>query len=131
MDLFRLMYTSRISAASGPACVPDIVRVSRARNLRTDITGLLVFDGLRFCQYIEGDSAEVLALSARIAADPRHIDFTVLSSGPFSGERRFSSWSMAYAWTEDGNLLEDLAQWRDTDAFTHFDALLPTCDMEP
>jgi hypothetical protein len=131
MNLYRLIYTSRVSASSGPACVPDIVRASRMNNPLAGITGLLVFDGLRFCQYIEGDEAAVLSLTARIATDPRHCGFTVLSSGPAGDKRRFQDWGMAYAWAENENLLEGLDQRRDADALSRFDALLPVCDMEP
>ncbi|MDT7850152.1 BLUF domain-containing protein [Methylophilus sp. VKM B-3414] len=51
--------------------VPDIVKTSRAANSRDGITGVLLFDGLNFTQYFEGEAASVDALRANILRDQR------------------------------------------------------------
>lgn len=64
-----------------PTVVSDIVRVYRANDPRMDITGLLVFDGGRFCQYLEGSESAVRELANKIADDEWHINFTVKHEG--------------------------------------------------
>jgi hypothetical protein len=102
--IFELVYRSVLAPDASPACVADIIRVARAFNRSNDITGVLVFDGERFCQLIEGKSAAIVALGERIAKDSRHHRFEVLSRGPREGSRRFPDWSMAYALDTGGAL---------------------------
>jgi hypothetical protein len=47
--------------------------------------------GFAIEQVIEGEPASVLAIAARILADPRHADIVVTAFGPV-GTRRFDDW---------------------------------------
>src|SRR5205085_10361273 len=60
-DLFSLLYVSEM-AAPDAAEIARICDRSRANNLRDGITGLLVFDGKAFCQYVEGAGPAISAL---------------------------------------------------------------------
>jgi hypothetical protein len=71
-----------------------IVERSAQNNRQIDVTGLLLVHGGWFVQALEGPSAAVRAVFARIAADPRHFDVTVLASGS-AGERLFRDHAMA------------------------------------
>ena len=72
-----------------------ILQVSRRRNLRIGVTGLLLYDAAHFFQLLEGEDAVVDALFRTILADPRHRDVRVLTEGPIA-RRAFSSWSLGY-----------------------------------
>lgn len=91
---FELMFTSQFSADAEPTEIAQIIRVSRAKNVAASLTGLLMFDGARFCQHIEGPEAEVRATINRIAADPRHMDFTQLHEGSNGHAGRFQAWQI-------------------------------------
>jgi len=69
--LFSLLYVSEMSAPDAHE-VRRICEQSRANNLRDHITGLLVFDGHAFCQFVEGRERVIAALLARLEGDPRH-----------------------------------------------------------
>ena len=58
------------------------------------MTGLLIFDGKRFLQYIEGGEHEVRATLERIKQDPRHYALVVLSE-KHTERRQFGDWAMA------------------------------------
>ena len=72
-----------------------ILRESRRRNLRTGVTGLLLYDARHFFQLLEGEDAVVDGLFHTVAADIRHRDVHVLSEGPIA-RRSFAGWSMDY-----------------------------------
>ena len=71
----------------------DISREARAFNARHGLTGVLIFSDGVFVQVLEGDTVDVLSLSARIAADARNDRLRVLWHGNIA-ERRFADWSM-------------------------------------
>ena len=71
----------------------DIIAVSQRNNLRDGITGLLLSNGTRFLQVLEGPADRVEAALARIAADPRHRSIVTLSRREIE-HREFGAWSM-------------------------------------
>jgi hypothetical protein len=70
---------------------------SRARGATPErgITGLLVFDGQRFCQHLEGPREAVDALMQQIEDDPRHIDIRVVYAAPLR-VRRYTGFGMGW-----------------------------------
>ena len=109
--------------------VADIAPKARIANQAREITGLLVFDGMRFCQQLEGRPKEVMALTERIRQDPRHTNVEILHHGPLA-ERRFRRFSLGYSSVEEIELLERLEQLDGQAAIDAFVALLPSLDME-
>ncbi|WP_275355551.1 BLUF domain-containing protein [Methylophilus sp. YYY-1] len=75
--------------------VPEIVKTARAANSRDGITGVLLFDGLNFTQYFEGEAASVDALLANILRDRRHKNIVMILSGDLPG-RLYADWGMGY-----------------------------------
>ncbi len=75
----------------------DIVRTSREKNQHLGLTGILIFDGSRFCQYLEGPAQELNDVLTSIKKDQRHKDVKLQLHGPMHGERKFKGWSIAYA----------------------------------
>jgi len=71
-----------------------ILLASRRNNSRDDITGMLLFNGKRFLQALEGPDELVTATYDRIKLDPRHRAPVLLSSKPIT-ERQFGAWAMA------------------------------------
>ena len=92
MFLVSLIYTSEMT---GSMDFMDILEVSRARNERDGITGVLLFCNNNVVQCLEGSRETVNNTYARIVQDKRHqnpllVDYRILST------RLFSEWSMGY-----------------------------------
>lgn len=66
------LYRSELASNANRSCVADIARVSRLLNEGNDITGILIFDGLRFVQYMEGPEHQVDALIQTLMATQFH-----------------------------------------------------------
>jgi hypothetical protein len=98
---FFLVYASTAARPFSDDELRDLLTTARAVNLRLDITGLLLYaPGAgdlpgTFVQYLEGPPAAVRDLYARIAADPRHRECTLLREGP-TFRRKFSDWTMGF-----------------------------------
>jgi hypothetical protein len=93
--LVRLVYASRASRAIDEGFIMAICDVASSRNAAQGITGVLVTQQGQdvFLQVLEGSRADVNALYASIARDPRHRDVTLLSYEDIE-QRRFASWRM-------------------------------------
>lgn len=132
--IYYALYTSSISLASDPNCVREIVRFARSRNIQLNVTGLLIFDGLRFCQYLEGPSETIFTLCEKIRNDPRHDRMEIKEHGRLTGTRRFADWAMAYALSNDPEGLNQLQQFNAAEggsAIAMLENLLPKLDLEP
>jgi len=71
-----------------------ILAASRTNNRRDQITGLLISDGVRFLQALEGRKSLVHAAFDRISRDPRHRGIVTLSQRDVQC-REFGHWEMA------------------------------------
>jgi hypothetical protein len=109
--------------------VAEIVGKARLHNRRLEITGLLIFDGMRFCEQMEGRQADVKAQLARIETDTRHFNLQVVHQGPLAG-RRFSRFSMGYTTLNDDDALALLETLRGQDAVDAFLGLLSSLDLD-
>lgn len=91
--MHHIAYTSRAVGAHTTADLEELCSWSAANNRQIGVTGLLVFDGVRYIQLIEGEVAVVRQLMATIARDPRHENIFNIFDGPTS-ERAFESWDL-------------------------------------
>lgn len=91
--LHQLTYISTARATLLLSDVEQILQTSRQRNERDQVTGLLIFDGKRFLQALEGPIEAVEQTFSRIALDPRHRALVRLSSRGVE-TREFGNWSM-------------------------------------
>lgn len=128
-DIQEIIYVSTLAADAPIRVVADIAAKSRCTNRRLEITGLLVFDGLHFCQQLEGGAQELTTLMTRIHKDPRHTNVAVLHHGPLD-KRRFWSFSLGYTLAEDIEALERLRQLQGQAAVDAFVALLSGLDVD-
>lgn len=128
-DLHCFLYHSCLTADADLGCVADIVKTARSFNKEADITGMLVFDGLRFFQYIEGPQLAIQALMDRIVKDSRHVHFTPKHRGSLVGPRLFGQWAMAYVLVDDCEPLDDLTRLDGRQALNQLQALIPVLDI--
>ncbi len=130
VDLCDLMYVSVAARAMAFGGVGELAKEVRLKNLVSGITGLLIFDGERFCQFLEGRSDQVVALFERIQVDPRHDQVHFVHGGP-SAQRHFRRFSMGFAQTDDADMLRSFAVVPSEVAMDRFWGLVPALDMEP
>lgn len=127
-ELHEILYCSLLAADQPPNAVGRIVSLARMRNAERGITGLLVFDGMRFCQHIEGPRTEVTALLAAIEQDPRHTDIRVVYDGAIAG-RRYPRFDMGLAESEGSQSIADIEQLDGLPALQRFLDLRPGFDV--
>ena len=126
MQLQEILYSSLLAPDQPTTVVGQIVTRARARNAETGITGLLVFDGMRFCQHFEGPRDATVRLMDRIAEDPRHTHIRVVYEGPLD-KRRYPRFDMGLADAEDG--FPDLDRLDGSEALARFLQLRPRYDI--
>ena len=93
--MIQLCYISTARPQVDWDAVDEILAVSRRNNARANVTGLLLFNGKRFLQLLEGAPAQVEATYLRIARDDRHFAVVKLSERQIE-EREFGGWDMAF-----------------------------------
>lgn len=118
--IHEILYCSVLSPGQPVGIVGRIVSQARARNAQHSITGLLVFDGIRFCQHVEGSRDEVMALMQRIAHDPRHHEVHVVYEGTLAA-RRYQRFDLGFAQSEDA---DDMAGIHDLEGQAALDRFL-------
>lgn len=100
MHTIRLIYASTAAAALRYDDLVSLLRVAATHNADADITGLLVYGNGFFLQALEGERRAVNHLYARILADPRHTECTLLAVHAID-ERAFVDWSIKLVGLED------------------------------
>ncbi|WP_227816617.1 BLUF domain-containing protein [Nitrogeniibacter aestuarii] len=95
MELIQLVYISRATRAMAADDLLALLEVSRRRNKREGITGLLVYHGETFMQVLEGDEPRVGALYEDIVRDPRNSQNHLLYESKIA-VREFATWAMAF-----------------------------------
>ena len=90
-----IIYISRAKQNFTSGDLADLRDLADARNRSEDITGLLLSDGTRFIQALEGDAAAVQAVMDRIAKDSRHDNISYFR--PITTNcRQFRKWTTEY-----------------------------------
>ena len=98
-DLQTLLYVSDAAPNLLPGTVAAITQRARERNRIDGISGLLVFDGLRFGQLVEGPASRMGELLERLMHDPRHSNVQILAREALPA-RRFADWQLGYLMLE-------------------------------
>ncbi|MDX3899812.1 MAG: BLUF domain-containing protein [Sphingobium sp.] len=101
-SIFQIIYISSATGVVTNETCRDIVRRAGINNARADVTGLLLFNGRRFLQALEGPQAAVESIFACIKEDERHRAIVCLTSREVA-DRQFGRWAMAYDDPADGN----------------------------
>ncbi len=95
MSFYQIMYISSASGTVTPSQCATIARLAAASNRSVDVTGLLLFNGKRFLQVLEGPKAAVERIYDRIRQDDRHCAMVKLREMTIEA-REFGEWGMAY-----------------------------------
>jgi hypothetical protein len=91
-----LVYRSEMAAAIDAAQLRALVQAAQARNSTEAVTGMLVVDGQRFFQWLEGPADAVARIWQSIRRDPRHHQIELLGEHRIP-MRLFAQWSMRLA----------------------------------
>lgn len=89
----RLCYMSRAQHGLGNTARDAILQASIRNNTLAGITGLLLCDGSRFLQALEGEDQSVDDCWNRIRQDDRHFDAVVVEESPIQ-HREFGGWAL-------------------------------------
>lgn len=92
--LVEFAFTSKVVEGLPAAVCLRLARQAWNHNIRMDLTGELRLADGEFSEVIEGPSAVVLPLAARILGDPRHEWLRITAFGTLR-TRRYSAWSMS------------------------------------
>ena len=90
----QVVYISTAAQGFDPSELGPILYSARHHNRQNEVTGLLLFDGLRFLQSLEGASREVDETLERVRKDKRHRALVILSDLTVNS-REFGNWDMA------------------------------------
>ncbi len=123
------MYHSLLSPDADVECVPAIVKGARQFNATHGICGVLVFDGQRFFQYMEGPSGVIADLIIRLSKDTRHTHFTPMLHAELEGDGLFQAWSMGYAYADEGDQLSELVALKGASALAYLRQMVRQLDM--
>lgn len=91
--IFRLTYVSCAVESLTEADLDDIESKSLVANDARDVTGLLIVNGRRIMQILEGRESAVLELYEKIRRDPRHVIAKLVSTVEDEG-RMLLTWNM-------------------------------------
>ena len=127
----QVLYLSRLVSSCSYEVFADICRVARAHNNRAELRGILVFDGHRFGQLIDGPEPVAQALMARIARDPRHTALQMLAHRRLLATPRLSGWKPGFCGPDELDIFEGPNGLRDADAISAFLALSARADLSP
>lgn len=125
----RVLCLSLLSENSDFSAFKQIVQSARRRNGQLGLTGVLVFDGERFCHLLEGPAGAFEEVMQRIAADSRHHRLTMLHAPAEVSSRLLFTWRSGYCSPDD------LEQFIGGDALSGdaalmaFLAVLTRCDL--
>lgn len=126
--LHEVLYVSTLAPGQPVGIVATIAAHARLSNIRDGITGLLVFDGQRFCQQLEGPRGPLLSLVERIRSDPRHTGMEVLHQAALD-QRRFQRFSLAFSTLEDEDALPRMESLAGHQAMAAFESLAVDLEM--
>ena len=125
MTLSTLLYVSDLAPDTSISAIAAIAREARFRNAEDDLTGLLTFDGARFCQLVEGPVIKLSSLLERLRRDTRHQDMEILNLDRLEGDRLFSNWRLGFIERPVRPGIDELKGLRGKDAIAAFKRTLP------
>jgi hypothetical protein len=127
----QLLYLSHLVARFRYEVFSAICQVSRRRNAGLSLTGVLLFDGHRFCQLLEGPADAVAQVRQSIASDPRHEFMSVLVDRPRAALATHGSWQAGYCGPDKLDLLLGPERLDEDQALAVFRAIVTRADLSP
>jgi hypothetical protein len=99
--LVTLCYQSRAKRQPSSDDLAQLVLEARERNKQFGVTGMLVHEGGRFYQWLEGPETALEGLWSSIKRDDRHEDIELLGEG-VTPVRLFSEWDLRFLSRPEG-----------------------------
>lgn len=93
--MIHLIYISSATSWPSETDLKKILEQARARNLKQNITGMLLYDNATYLQVLEGSDEDVHAIYNSILKDPRNNGNVKLVDKEIS-QRDFPNWSMGF-----------------------------------
>ncbi len=93
MPIRAIVYASRLAADTNPERFARLLADAARFNRLAGVTGVLLFDGARFLQYIEGPEDGIASVYPRITSSSSHLGVVELARGPVCS-RLFPNWVM-------------------------------------
>src|ERR1700761_2224564 len=93
--MFSLVYISSAVKLFSDEQLRELLEQSRIKNLRLEITGMLLYKEGSFMQALEGARENVLEVMRSIRVDPRHESLVILLEQEHP-QRHFPDWSMGF-----------------------------------
>ncbi len=107
MSLRAVAYVSEAVEGLGGADIDRILADAAAHNRMAGVTSVLMFDGVRFLQYLEGPDDGMRSVYPRVLNARSHHHLRQLAKGEVP-TRQFPRWTMASA-RIDADVLADIA----------------------
>jgi hypothetical protein len=101
--------------------IANIRTTAEVRNKTLELTGVLIFSGVRFAQFLEGPDEKLNIMKETILRDGRHTDIhTLMATG--IEQRRYGRWVLAYSGraTAIDRVLSDAVRERDVTELLHY-----------
>ena len=112
MTLEAIAYSSSAVGLPTESELERLLDDARARNLRTGVTGVLLYHDGSFFQYFEGPPAGVAEVYGRILGSRRHRGVIELMRMPLA-RRCFADWQMGFVRVPASAMLQlTNARWR-------------------
>jgi hypothetical protein len=91
------VYVSTSRLGTNPDAELAAIRsTAESRNEGLGLTGVLIFSGRRFAQFLEGPDEGLSLMKASIGRDSRHTDIQTLTTRRIR-QRRYGRWALAYS----------------------------------
>ncbi len=127
----QLLYLSHLVASARYDVFARICQVSRHNNAERQIAGVLLFDGHRFCQLLEGPAASIALARQSIEKDPRHESMTVLVDRPQAAATALEPWQAGYCDPDELDPLTNPGRLDADETLAIFRSIVSRADLSP
>ena len=127
----HIVYTSQLAAGEDYTAYGHICRMARQRNRLLAVSGVLLFDGQRFCQWLHGEPGATAGLMLSIGRDKRHVGVQTCLQALLPSDAFVSGWRSGFV---DCDRLDQFVQHPATgtdQVLAALGRLLATADIEP
>lgn len=126
-----VLWLSRLSPTSDLSVVKKIWQSARQRNASLGLSGALVFDGERFCEFLEGHVYDISAVYRDVEFDPNHVDLRVLHMSLSTAPRRLTGWRSGYCDGAELDVFTGTEGLQGEGSVNAFLDMLQRCDLSP
>ena len=127
----QVLYISQLAPGREYDTFTAVCRVARSRNGALGASGVLLFDGHRFCQLLQGPEDAVQMLMRDIAEDPRHERLAVLADAPAAPTELERHWWAGYCDAHELDVLDAALGVRGPAALATFHDIVSRADLSP